>query len=252
MKIVLKLSIILTLFFSLLGCRLFYDKDAGMETFVIPSKDNIQLKAEYYKVDATDKPLILLFHQARYSRGEYREIAPKLNELGFSCIAIDQRSGKGVNGIDNEAYKQATDLGLNTEYMAALPDLRAAVDFVLKENIAQKIILMGSSYSSALVFIVGTEYPKQVSGIIAFSPGQYFTYKDQQISDFAAAIKCPVFITSAGNEKKSWEEIYNRINSKKMSYLPDFKGTHGAKALWKENEGNEKYWNELTKFLGQF
>ena len=46
-------------------------------------------------------PVLVLFHQAGWSRGEYREIAPKLNELGYICLAIDQRSGKGVNGVAN-------------------------------------------------------------------------------------------------------------------------------------------------------
>ena len=248
----LKLTIVPILFFVFSGFKTFTDREFKGETFLITSQDEIQLIAEYYRVEGTDKPLILLFHQAGYSRGEYREIAPKLNELGFSCLAIDQRSGKKINGISNDSFRQAKTKRLKTGYIDALPDLKAVLDFVLVNNYTDKVILFGSSYSAALVFIIGTEYSEQVSGIIAFSPGQYFTYNEQKISDYAARIKCPVFITSAGNEKKKWEEIYNQIKSEKVSYLPDFNGVHGAKALWKENEGNEQYWRALKSFLEKF
>jgi len=44
---------------------------------------------------------------SRYSRGEYIDTAIKLNELGYSVMAIDQRSGNSANGILNETAKLA-------------------------------------------------------------------------------------------------------------------------------------------------
>ena len=54
-----------------------------------------------------DAPLIVLCHQAGGSRGEYREIAPRLNKLGYQCLAIDQRAGGQVKGVVNETYRAA-------------------------------------------------------------------------------------------------------------------------------------------------
>ncbi|NOQ27921.1 MAG: alpha/beta fold hydrolase [Bacteroidales bacterium] len=224
--------------------------DFNGKTITIEGTDGIKIHADIYDANIDENlPIILLFHQAGYSRGEYRSIAPKLNELGYACISIDQRSGNKVNGIINETHLQAVKNRLDTKYIDALPDLRATIDYALEKYQNRKVILWGSSYSSSLIFILGTEYKNQVKALLAFSPGEYFSYQDKEIKDFASLVECPVFITSSGTEKKNWESIYEAINSKKYFYLPDFKGKHGSKALWESNQGNEKYWNEVKQFL---
>jgi len=69
---------------------------SDFKTITFPSSDGVKITADLYILH-TDKntPFIVLFHQAGFSRGEYREITPKLNRLGFNCMAIDQRSGDG-------------------------------------------------------------------------------------------------------------------------------------------------------------
>jgi len=65
------------------------------------SLDGLKVTADVYaSSNDPSKPFIILCHQARWSRGEYREIAPKLNKLGFNCMAIDQRSGDSVNDVE--------------------------------------------------------------------------------------------------------------------------------------------------------
>jgi pimeloyl-ACP methyl ester carboxylesterase len=220
------------------------------KTIKIESTDGIQVYADIYDTNVQeDYPVILLFHQAGYSRGEYRPIAPMLNELGYICISIDQRSGSSVNEILNETNAQAKEKGLSTKYVDALPDLRATIDYALKNYKNKKVILWGSSYSSSLVFILGTEYKENVKALLSFSPGEYFTYKDKEIKDYAQMIECPVFITSSGSEKKDWESIYEAIKGKKSFYLPEDKGKHGSKALWETSEGHGKYWDAVKNFL---
>lgn len=247
-----KLFILSALIMLMLGCKQNNETAPERESVVINSTDSLMLKGDYYPNAGNEKPLILLFHQAGYSRGEYREIAPKLNELGFRCLAIDQRSGKEVNGITNEAFEQASEKGLSTDYVDALPDLRAAVEYAQRHYKAKEIILWGSSYSAALVFILATEYPELVKGIMAFSPGEYFTYEDLPISAYAGQTQVPVFITSSGAEKDLCTPIFEAIPSDKQYYLPDFDGYHGSKALWPENEGHEKYWKEVKAFLANY
>jgi len=33
--------------------------------------------------------IVLLFHQAGFSRGEFKNIAPRLVDSGFECLAVD-------------------------------------------------------------------------------------------------------------------------------------------------------------------
>ncbi|MCK5220212.1 MAG: alpha/beta hydrolase, partial [Candidatus Aminicenantes bacterium] len=128
------------------------------ETVIINSIDGLNIKADVYEIKDKKAPVILLFHQAGFSRGEYRETAPLLNDFGFNCVAIDQRSGKGVNGVKNEAFLDASKKGLGVKYSDAFPDLKAALKFVMRKYPLNKIIVLGSSYSASLVFVLAAKY----------------------------------------------------------------------------------------------
>ncbi|NOX48730.1 MAG: alpha/beta fold hydrolase [Chlorobi bacterium] len=219
-------------------------------TIEFNSTDGLKITADLYQIEDANAPYIILFHQARYSRGEYREIAPKLNILGFNCIAVDQRSGDKVNGVINETHSRAIEKGLPTEYTDAFPDLVASLLYVKENFKPTKTIVWGSSYSSALVFVLAAKYPDDVDGVLSFSPGDYFSIDGRLVSDFAKEVSCPVFITSAKNEQESWQPIYDNLSVKEKSFfLPDTKGFHGSKALWEENEGNQRYWKAVEGFL---
>lgn len=222
------------------------------KTVTFNSLDNLKITADIYEIDP-DAPYIILFHQARYSRGEYLEIAPKLNALGFNCLAVDQRSGDVVKDVINETQQRAEKKGLATKYTDAWPDLEAAFRYTKKNLKAKKIIVWGSSYSAALVFVLGSKYAEDVKGILAFSPGDYFTIKDKAISEYAKTVTAPVFITSSKSEEPYWRPIYDNLpTSTKTFYLPMDEGFHGSKALWEENEGYENYWEAVKEFLDQY
>jgi len=222
------------------------------KTVVLKSTDKLNIKADIYEASDKHAPVILLFHQAGYSRGEYRPIAPKLNQLGFTCIAIDQRSGKEVNGVVNEANSMAKQLGLQTAYADAMPDLETALSYAQKQYPSRKIIIWGSSYSAALSLVLTSKHPESISALITFSPGEYFKFDGKEIAAYAKLIRCPVLITSAKNEYESWKTIYEAIPSKgKQSFVPQGDGVHGSKALWEANANNQEYWSAVKKFLDE-
>jgi len=227
-----------------------FEGQSNMTTTTFKSTDGLQITADVYTTENPDAPWIILFHQAGYSRGEYREIAPKLNEMGFNCMAVDQRSGNEVNGVENMTHKAAVEKNLKTKYPDAFPDLEAALLHAKKRFYARKSIIWGSSYSASLVFILASKYPSDVAAIAAFSPGEYFTFEGKKIADFAKDVECPVFITSAASEQKDWKKIYESTGSEiKVGFLPSTEGFHGSKALWESKEGHDEYWTALTNFL---
>lgn len=222
------------------------------ETINFKATDDLQVTADLYMTKNTEAPLILLFHQAGYSRGEYREIAPILNEMGFNCLAIDQRSGITINGVNNETNKVAKKLNKPTKYVSAIPDIIGAYLYAKNTLKSKEIIIWGSSYSAALTFYLGSQYPNDIKGILSFSPGEYFKINEKEIKSYATKINCPLFLTSAKNEQLDWQGIYDNVPSKKQFFLPTLKGNHGSKALWKENESHEEYWGAVREFLAQF
>jgi hypothetical protein len=50
------------------------------ETVTFPASDGVTVTADL--ANPGGKPLLVLFHMAGSSRGEYRDIAPRLNALG--------------------------------------------------------------------------------------------------------------------------------------------------------------------------
>ncbi len=221
------------------------------KTVTFKTKDAITVTGDLYlNEDFDEKPFILLCHQAGFSRGEYLEIAPKLNKMGFNCLAIDQRSGKGVNEVENQTNLAAKAKKLPTQYPDALPDVIAGLDYI-KENFSpSKTILWGSSYSASLTFIVGSQYKDKVDAILAFAPGEYFKFDDKKIEDFAKDVEVPVFITSAKKELPNWEKIFKQVASiEKYQFLPKTEGVHGSRALWEKQAEHKEYWEAVKAFL---
>lgn len=229
--------------------------DAGERTaLTFPSKDGLEITADLYPAGSDDTgPFIVLFHQAGWSRGEYLEIAPRLNELGFGCLAVDLRSGKGVNGVANETASRAAAAGKETRYVDALPDVEAALEYAREHRARGPVIAWGSSYSASLVLKVAGDRPALVDGAVAFAPGEYFVEQGKPatwIQSSAAQIRAPVFITSARRETQAWSAILEAIPSpKKVAYVPDTAGNHGSRALWSRFDDSEGYWKAVTAFL---
>lgn len=240
-----------------LCCLLSLPLRAAPSTITFPAEDGITVTADLFMAHSDKStPFIVLFHQAGWSRGEYREIAPRLNELGFNCMAVDQRSGNVVNQIPNLTAQEAKNAGKRTGYIDALTDMRAAIKFA-RENYAQrKLLIWGSSYSAALVLVLAAEQPVYVHGVLAFSPGEYFKRirkPTEWIREAAAKIQQPVFVASARSEKGSWIAIFNAILSEsKTSFLPTSKGNHGSRALWQKYPDHDTYWDAVEDFLDQF
>ena len=69
------------------------NQESNVNILNFKAADNLEITADWYSIPDSTAPIIILYHQAGWSRGEYIEIAPKLNAMGFQCLAVDQRSG---------------------------------------------------------------------------------------------------------------------------------------------------------------
>ncbi|MEO1483928.1 MAG: alpha/beta hydrolase [Myxococcota bacterium] len=222
------------------------------EALSIPSSDGLTVTADHYPA-SKDSPLVVLFHQAGWSRGEYLEIAPKLNAMGFGCLAVDLRSGGEVNGVKNETARRATSRGLSTGYTDARKDLVAVLKFARKRFPNRTLIAWGSSYSAALTLQVAGSEPALVDGVLSFSPGEYFQREGKSagyVTGAAKKIKAPVFVTSSRSEAKKAGKIFQAVpGTKKVHFIPQSRGNHGSRALWKSFDDSSAYWAAVTEFL---
>jgi len=225
-------------------------RDHIYTTVNFTTSDGLTVYADYYSKYGRHNPLIILYHQAGFSRGEFRNIAPRLMDLGFNILAVDLRSGDIVNHVTNLTNKEAIKQGKPTDFTDVIPDLEAAYQYAKNKINAKKIIYWGSSYSASLGFYMAAKYPKDYKALIAYSPGEYFKIENKNIADFATNVKIPVYTSSARNEESSWKPIYNSIKSKKRFYLPSkTKGHHGTIALSVFNDDAEENWQAIIPFL---
>lgn len=231
-----------------------YNLQKPVETIRYKSSDGLEIAADLYIKHPKTAPFIVLFHQASWSRGEYREIAPRLNSLGFNCMAVDLRSGGSINDVSNITRQNAMKTMKSTTFADVIPDMMASLDYAKKHLAEGKILIWGSSHSAALALKLAGDHKDKINAVVAFSPGEYFAAMGKPrdyISSSATHISQPAFISSARDEKNNWWGIYVSIPSDHKTYfLPEeTAGNHGSRSLWSKYLGAEEYWKALEEFL---
>ncbi|MGI9405560.1 MAG: alpha/beta hydrolase [Hyphomicrobiaceae bacterium] len=222
------------------------------DEITLKTTDGLTYTADVYRARTEpDAPWIVLAHQAGASRGEYREIAPRLNALGFNAVALDQRSGGGFAGGANTAFARARKLKKKRTYLAARPDIEAGIAWARRQT-SGTVILWGSSYSAALAILMAGEKADLVDGVVSNSPGEYL--RGKSVSGAAKAITVPVLITSPARERKRWRKIFKNIpHDRKEGFAPKSGGVHGSSAfIAGRNISAEAYWSVAEAFLAQF
>lgn len=226
------------------------DSRAAAGGFSIKAADGVVVYGDLYEGPRRDKgPVVLLFHQAGSSAAEYEPIAPRLVQAGFSCLAVDQRSGGDMFGRNRTVQEN----GFETPqlYEAAYADLVAALDWAVQKGY-DPIIVWGSSYSASLCLRLAAER-EEVDAVLAFSPGEYFGEKGV-VAEWASRVRVPVFVASSPGEVEKASAIFERIRSSGSSqFVPD-EGVHGSSMLRtdKNPEGAEEAWRATLSFLRRY
>lgn len=221
---------------------------ADYEAVVFEAADGLLISGNLYEVEDPRK-VILLCHQARFNKFEYQGIGQRLNEMGYTCLAIDQRSGGPIADQLNETNLRAKEEGMAVDYLNARPDIHAGVAY-LYEKYDRPVVLWGSSYSSTLVLYEAVEN-EQVEAVVSFSPGDYFADTLGSLVPLMATYEKPFFLTSGNWEAEEVSKIISgkTLNERQVQFIPEGEGHHGSRALWTEQEGGEEYWKALSDWL---
>ena len=212
--------------------------------------DSLKISALLYQIDDSS-PFILLCHQARFNKFEYAGIAERLNNMGFNCMAIDQRSGGPIGNQQNLTSLRALKLGKSINYLDAEQDIRAAIRYA-NTKFNTKVILWGSSYSSTLALYLAAEMD-EVSSVLAFSPGNYFADTKGSLIDVLSKFDKPLFLTSSKQEAKSVGQLLSKhkLVENQVQFIPKGNGHHGSRVLWINQIDGEEYWLAVALFLKQ-
>lgn len=217
----------------------------------LSAADGVTVYGTYYPTAAKPKAIILLFHQAGSSKGEYAGIAPQLVRKGYAALAIDQRSGGGMYGPNRTvAGITGAKKDESADYLSVLPDMEAALDWAKGKN--APIVLWGSSYSASLVFMLAASAGDDVHGVIAFSPGEYFNDR-KMIERTAAKVTVPVFVDQASTPEEIAEAkaiVTATASTDRQQFVPKT-GIHGSSTLnaSKNPGGADENWRAVLSFL---
>lgn len=236
--------------FFLLFVSISAGQNGSFTTVHFTGKDGVKLTADLYDAGSKSKPMILLFHMFKSSRGEYRDIAPKLVKMGFNCLAVDTRGGDKdrVHKVVNETVQDGYDIN-GRDYLSAYPDLESSLQYVKSSGYNGKILVWGSSYTSILVFKLAAEHQNEIAGLLSFSPGEYIGGKDNIVEEWASEVKkVPCYVSCAADEKSQSKPIFDAIQSKNKTYYLPHRGTHGSPNVIE----NDQNWKLAERFLKNF
>ncbi len=215
---------------------------ATAETIRLKASDGVEVTADFTTPEGRFSTVLVLYHMAGASRGEYRDIAKALNKLGYATLAVDQRSGGPFNSVKNET---AAKVKGRQGFTDAIPDMLVAAQWARQNSGARRVGVIGSSYSAGLVLVLSSKDRNFADAVMSFSPGEY--YGTNYVSQTLSGIKVPVFLTAARNETEQWRPFANNIGAPVTGFVPKGVGRHGASALVSRNR--DEYWAALRKFL---
>jgi len=230
-------------------------ENSGFKTVSFASGDGLKITADYYPGAYPAAPLVLLFHQAGSSRGEFRKLAWRLQELGYHALAVDLRWGTAASGIVNETARRnktpelikRVEAGVVSPWptiYGSYPDMLAALNWADEQGLEGPRFALGSSYSAMLALRMGAEEP--LAGVIAYSPGEYDDAAPKQARAWAKQIKVPVLNVAGPTEEQQVAPIADAVSVKGSQFVIAESGRHGASII----HAADQNWQSLVGFLG--
>jgi dienelactone hydrolase len=227
-------------------------------TVKFPSADGLLVTADLYEAGDKSSPVMVLFHQSRSSRGEYRQIAPELVKQGFNALAVDLRWGgrDPWNKVVNEtSARNETEAIIASEdrdrrlaaLLASEADMLAALRWLRANGFTGPLVVWGSSFSAMLVYQLAAENPDLVAAVVAYSPGEYDERNPDRVRGWARRVTQPVYVAcgTGREEKELAQPIYDAVSPPKKTFFVASKGNHGASILL-DDPAN---WNSVKTFL---
>ncbi len=242
---------------------------AAFETITQVLADKVVMTADLFRAAEKDAPVLVCMHMTRSSRGEWRELAPRIVEHGYHVLAVDLRCGgagekadrrtKERSGVMNETWQSAQAVvGHDPGYLEAYPDVAAAVAWARKLFPKSRVALVGSSYSATLALVYATEHPKAVDAVIALSPGDYLA-EWSPVKERIAKLSVPAYITCGGRgvDEDHARPIADAITdrSRLITFWPEdegFGGHHGTMTFTRTDERSAaKQWEMFFRGAAQ-
>jgi pimeloyl-ACP methyl ester carboxylesterase len=219
----------------------------GQEAVYFYAEDGLKIRADLYLKD-NQQPFIILCHQDGSNRSEYYDIAPRLLNLNYNCLAIDLRAGGNSGFVKNETANRALLDKRPATPLDAAADISAAIRYVQGIN-KLPVILLGSSYSASLCLLAASGNPL-VKAVIALNPGEFFQPR-RTIEKEVQHVSQQVFVSATKTEYPYLQKMLGAIPADRLVLFRPEKsnGIRGTRAFDIANESSGEYWFALMMFF---
>jgi pimeloyl-ACP methyl ester carboxylesterase len=208
-----------------------FSRMKGQEVVYFYSSDSTKIRGELYLRDYS-LPFMILCHGESGDRSEFSDIAPRLLNLNYNCLAVDL----GNSGSHNLSVANAR------------ASLQTAITYVRRFN-SMPVILFGTSWSASLCLLEASANPT-VKAIVAFSPGEYFQ-PGIRMSEVVEKISQPVFIGGTRTEFGYLQKMVEKHSAVELTLFQPEKGNgiRGVTALCGKDITRDEYWFALMMFF---
>ena len=219
-----------------------------MERIFLKTSDDIQIAADYSKVDKSKysepKAWLVLIHMMPETKESWAGFSSQLRESGYESLAIDLR-GHGESQFGPEGFGGFSD----ADHQKSIFDVDAAVEFLKDKGAApEKIFFIGASIGANLSLQYISEHPEFKTAVL-LSPGlDYRGIKTEPMVKNLKPGQRVLFVSSQddfGNSPQS-KTLYNEAADGVKKQIEIYEtGGHGTNIL-KNQPGST---NLIIKFL---
>lgn len=219
-------------------------KSGSMNKISLTTKDGVKIAADLYSVDNVVGWLVLV-HMMPVTKESYKDLATRLQRLGYESVAIDLR-GHGESDGGPNGYLNFSD----SQHQKSISDLRAAVDYLIQERGAtpDKISFIGASIGANLSLQYISEYQEYETAILLSAGLNYRGIKTEPlVKNLKAGQK--VFFVSAKDDDNNAEENQKLFDLTPAGVEKEIKiydsGGHGTNILGNQSDLN----NLIIEFI---
>ncbi len=185
---------------------------------------------------------VVLVHMMPATKESYAKFAEQLSRAGFHTLAIDLRGHGESSGGDYQNFSAE-------QHQKSIFDLKASVDYLLKQNPDMAIGFVGASIGANLSMQYAAANPAAFA--IFLSPGlNYYGIEAGRLTTSLPEV-LPVYFVSAldddrveGNAAQT-ETLYNACSSQKKSIQIFRTGGHGTQIF----DNNPEFMASLVEWV---
>tara|TARA_Y100000310_G_C20692001_1_gene822919 strand:- start:3508 stop:4266 length:759 start_codon:yes stop_codon:yes gene_type:complete len=179
-------------------------EESNMEKVDFKTEDEFRITGNLWK---GNQKAVLLMHILNSNKESYNSFAQKLNEAGFTVLAIDSR-GHGESLEQNGLKRNWADFS-GQDFRQMVFDGKAAKEFLQREGFVLTSVVGASIGANTALHFSALE--PSIEKAILLSPG--LDYKGVQTEDVAKVIRTKVLIVA------SEEDAYSFGSSKALNEL---------------------------------